>query len=100
MHLSHERNVSLVALAKTRFIEEHAGRLFCEACGFDFCKKYGERGIDFIEVHHKKFISVRTKNEPTRIEDLVMLCSNCHSILHRYQPWLSMEELEQLISRF
>lgn len=98
-HLSHERNVEIVALAKEEFKANHFGRLYCEKCGFDFSEKYGERGNDFIEVHHIKAISKRKRNEQTKVEDLVMLCSNCHSIVHRKQPWLSMSELEEILSK-
>lgn len=99
VHMTHERNASLVAIAKDIFKNNHNGRLFCEICGFDFSKQYGQRGKDFIEVHHKKAISYRNKNEATKVEDLVMLCSNCHSIVHRKQPWLTMSELERIIEK-
>ena len=96
-HLTHERNKEVVSLAKFRFKVNHSGRLFCEKCGFDFSLKYGERGFDFIEAHHIKPISARTKNEITKVEDIVLLCSNCHNIVHRKRPWLSMAELEEII---
>lgn len=96
-HVAHERNTEVVELAKARFKLKNDGRLFCEKCGFDFSRKYGVRGSDFIEAHHTKAISQRIKNEPTRIEDLVMLCSNCHRIVHLTKPWLTMDELEDII---
>ena len=97
-HLAHERNAEIVALAKEHFKATHSGRLYCEKCGFDFSEKYGERGADFIEVHHTKAIAKRKKSEQTKIEDLAMLCSNCHSVVHRKQPWLTMDELEEIIN--
>ncbi len=96
-HLAHERNAEVVSLAKLQFKENHSGKLFCEKCGFDFSVKYGERGTDFIEAHHIKPLAQRTENEITRVEDIVLLCSNCHSIVHRKQPWLSMAELEAIL---
>ena len=80
------------------FKANHHGRLFCEVCGFDFREKYGERGDDFIEAHHIKPIAVRNKNEATKVEDIVLLCSNCHSIVHRIQPWLTIPQLKQIIN--
>ncbi len=97
-HLAHERNTEIVILAKEQFKADHSGRLYCEKCGFDFSKKYGERGTDFIEVHHTKAIAKRKRNEQTKIEDLAMLCSNCHSMIHRKQPWLTMDELEEILN--
>lgn len=99
IHISHERDEKIVALAKEKFKLNHSGKLFCEQCGFNFAEKYGERGEDFIEVHHTKFISNRKENEVTNVEDLVMLCSNCHSIVHRKLPWLSMTELKNILKK-
>lgn len=95
-HLIHERNLEVVELAKSRFKANHGGMLFCENCGFDFSKKYGERGLGFIEAHHTKPLSEMTEATMTRVEDLVMLCSNCHSIIHLRKPWLTMNELKKL----
>ena len=97
-HRSHERNKEVVNAAKSMFKANHHGRLFCEVCGFDFREKYGERGDDFIEAHHIKPIAVRNKNEATKVEDIVLLCSNCHSIVHRIQPWLTIPQLKQIIN--
>ncbi len=56
----------------------------CMVCGFDFQKKYGDRGNGFIEVHHKKPVSTLKKD--TKInpqKDMAVVCSNCHRIIHR-----------------
>ena len=36
-------------------------------------------------------------NEKTKIEDIVMLCSNCHSMVHRRKPWTTKEDLKKLL---
>ena len=69
----------------------------CECCGFDFEKTYGERGRDFIEVHHAVPVSELKAGQKLRMNDLRLLCSNCHRIVHRRQPWLSVEEVQTLI---
>lgn len=96
-HLSHERNTEVVNTAKEMFKATHQGRLFCEVCRFDFKERYGDYGADFIEAHHIKPISARNKNEPTKVEEIVLLCSNCHSIVHLKQPWLSIQQIKQLL---
>ena len=57
----------------------------CQVCGLKFAKLYGEElGQGFIEVHHLIPISSRRgeyKIDP--ITELVPLCSNCHSMIHR-----------------
>jgi predicted HNH restriction endonuclease len=70
--------------------------LFCEICEFDFESEYGERGKDYIEAHHKKPISELDEEVILRIEDLAMVCSNCHGMLHR-PPWITIEGLKEII---
>ena len=82
--------------AKERFIKEH-GKLYCEVCGFDFTEKYGELGKSFIEAHHLKPVSELKEGEKTNINDLVMVCSNCHSMIHRHKEKLSRENLKSIL---
>ncbi|MBX9448998.1 MAG: HNH endonuclease [Taibaiella sp.] len=95
-HILRERNPKLVRLAKLSF-KQKFGKLFCVICDFDFTIKYGDIGNDFIEAHHIKPISEIKENEKTKIEDLIMVCSNCHRMLHRKRPWLNKEELKKLV---
>jgi 5-methylcytosine-specific restriction protein A len=58
----------------------------CRVCGFDFRKMYGDRGKDFIEVHH--LIPVSKLKGPTKVnpkKDMTVLCSNCHRMIHRFK---------------
>ena len=79
-HTQRERDARLVERAKKRFRKAH-GRLFCEACGFDFQVKYGSLGKDFIEAHHVTPLTEGPRT--TRPDDLLMLCPNCHRMVHR-----------------
>lgn len=97
-HIFKERNPRLVLEAKKNFKKEN-GKLYCEVCGFDFENKYGDIGIDFIEAHHIKPLSDMEEESETRVEDLVMLCSNCHKMIHRKRPWLSKNKLSELINK-
>lgn len=95
-HITYERSASLVKLAKQIFLEKH-GHFFCQVCGFDFEKVYGEVGKGFIEAHHTIPVSQMKKGDSTKVDDIAMVCSNCHKMLHRKQPWLSMDELSKLL---
>lgn len=95
LHKKRERNPKLIKEAKSLFVSKHS-RLYCEACKFDFQQVYGDRGIDFIEGHHKKLISEMKEGEKTKIEDIAMLCSNCHRMIHRKPP-ISVEELSEIV---
>lgn len=60
----------------------------CQCCGMDFAEIYGEAlGANFIEVHHLKLISTfKTEGIPEDfVENLVPLCSNCHSMIHHIE---------------
>ena len=96
LHTYRERDSKLVALKKRRVLDD-GGRLVCEVCGFDFEMTYGSRGQQFIECHHTKPLSELKTGETTRIDDLALLCSNCHRMIHRKRPWLSISDLRQLV---
>ncbi len=95
-HLRRERNVKLIRQAKNEFIKKN-GHLYCEVCKFDFEKSYGELGKDFIEAHHIKPVSQMKDNERTKVEDILMVCSNCHSMIHRKKPWLKKEQIKKFL---
>ena len=95
-HKFRERNRALIKKAKEIFRRKH-GHLYCQVCDFDFNLAYGEIGADFIEAHHT--VPVSRGERKTKIEDIAMVCSNCHKMLHRKRPWLEMEQLKNLVSR-
>lgn len=81
-HLRRERDPRIVE-AKRRSIIDATGKLNCEVCSFDFREVYGQRGDGFCEVHHIVPLSERPCGAQTRLEDLAIVCSNCHRMLHR-----------------
>ncbi len=97
-HIYRERNQKVIQIAKNKFKEKH-GQLYCEACGFDFHKFYGKIGEDYIEGHHSIPVSELKEGDKTKPEDIVLLCSNCHKMVHRKRPWLKKEELKKLINK-
>lgn len=96
-HWIHERNPKIIAIAKDIFKSNHNNKLFCEVCGFNFEEKYGEHGKDFIEGHHTFPISQMEANHKTTPEEIVMVCSNCHRMLHRRRPWITKSDLKNLL---
>lgn len=68
----------------------------CEACGFDFFETYGDHGTDYIECHHRTPLRV-TGSVRTELKDLALICSNCHRMIHRSAPWLSVDAVRGLI---
>lgn len=70
----------------------------CAVCSFDFQAVYGDIGKDFIHVHHvTPLASVGKQYVVNPIEDLLPVCPNCHSMIHRSDPPFSAEEIRKLI---
>jgi 5-methylcytosine-specific restriction protein A len=95
-HRARERNRTLIQSAKRHAMKAN-GNLSCQACGFIFKDKYGVLGDGYIECHHVLPVSTLKPNTKTKLVDIALLCSNCHRMVHRRRPWLSMEDLRLLI---
>jgi 5-methylcytosine-specific restriction enzyme A len=90
---AYERN----PIARKRCIS-HWGS-FCQVCGFDFESIYGEMGQGFIHVHHIIPLSaIKAQYEVNPLTDLIPVCANCHAMIHRTNPPLSVEALRKVIS--
>jgi hypothetical protein len=74
----------------------------CLVCGFSFGEMYGEHGKGFAEVHHiVPLASCEGEHDVDYTTDLVVLCANCHRMIHRnpLQP-LSIQELETIVNAY
>ena len=71
--------------------------LNCEICGFSFLENYGEIGQGYIEAHHKNPLAETKGQRKTKREDIALVCSNCHKMLHRGSQVLQVEELKKLM---
>ena len=91
----YERNIN----NRKKAIELHGTR--CMVCGFDFEITYGERGKDYIELHHLKPLSyIGEEVEVNPRIDLAVVCSNCHRMIHRKRNEIvSIEELKEIIAK-
>ena len=77
LHLQRERNQTLVRKKK-----KEAASLDCEICGFSFSRAYSGAAGDYCEVHHLLPLSKVVHTTRTRMEDLAILCANCHRVVH------------------
>jgi len=76
---------------------EHYGVICC-VCNFEFSTIYGIIGGDYMHVHHIIPLSnIKDKYVVDPIKYLRPVCPNCHSMIHRNDPPLSVEELKRLI---
>lgn len=96
IHRYRERDGGIVARKKRQAMSVH-GRLSCDGCSFDFADSYGACGKGFIECHHTKPVSQMRNGETTRLTDLALVCSNCHRMIHRRVPWLTIDNLRNIL---
>lgn len=89
MHLRRERNRALVGRKKAS-----AASLACEICGFDSASFYG---VDYCEAHHVVPLADLAEGTETTIDDLALVCANCHRIIHSQYPPFPMEEVAEMI---
>ncbi|MBN7124804.1 hypothetical protein BSU01_24370 [Erwinia billingiae] len=72
----------------------------CRGCGFSFADVYGEPGSGFIHVHHiKPLHTVGNGYRLNAINDLILLCPNCHAMVHRTSPVMDIETLRAFHSK-
>lgn len=86
-------------LRQTKILRSRAerGHIACEICEFDFEVVYGALGEGFIHVHHVVPLHFSGAVE-TKLDDLVLLCANCHQMIHRARPdWKTPDELRAVI---
>jgi 5-methylcytosine-specific restriction protein A len=93
-HRRRERDPGLVRRKRAQ-VRRRTGSLACEACGFDSNSEWGVEGI--IDCHHLKPVSELEPGTKTKLSDTRLLCPNCHRLVHSRRPWLSWQELLDLV---
>ena len=95
-HLTRERDVHLVYEAKRRWAYKHDGRLPCEVCETEVGVSVGR---PMIHAHHLSSLGERPEGgSRTRIDELAMLCPNCHAEIHLPRGDGSYRSVEELRS--
>lgn len=92
-HLSRERNLLAVNFVKANRSSK------CNICNLEFREKYGEH---YIEAHHINPISNYNKEYTLDVNDLVLLCPNCHKAVHIYmrKHELNYEAIKNKLQQF
>ena len=102
IHKERERNRKIIEQKKKRVLSE-TGKLICEVCEFDFVSRYGDLGNEFCEVHHKNPLAKVDNETQTSLEDLAIVCANCHRMIHHSQciqpTMMSIEQIKSLIKK-
>ena len=87
--------------AKRAAARNSSGLLECEVCMFVAQDAYlmalfGE----LCEVHHRNPLGdLGAGSTATRLEDLAILCSNCHRAIHQTRPMMTVDEFRDRFRR-
>jgi hypothetical protein len=95
-HLVTERNRGIVKRKKAQ-VKRDKGSLECEVCDLSFAEFYGDVGADFCEVHHRFPLSHLDGPVVPKLDDLTIICSNCHRMIHRTKPMMSVEDFRDFV---
>lgn len=95
-HMARERDSRIIKEKKRVALANNI--LHCEVCEFSFSKIYG---ANFIECHHRTPIS-ESGVTLTSLDDLALVCPNCHRMLHtRFEEkYLTIRELQERIKLY
>lgn len=82
-HRKRERRLRQVKINAAR-ASHPRGRLICEVpgCAFDFGERYGALGEGYAQVHHLRPLAEAGGTVRTKLEDLAVVCANCHAMIH------------------
>jgi 5-methylcytosine-specific restriction enzyme A len=71
----------------------------CGVCGFNFVEVYGKIGEEYIHVHHLiDLASIGEEYDVDPVKDMRPVCPNCHAMLHRTKPAMSIKKLKSLLA--
>lgn len=70
---------------RSRRLRDKAFRIaggICAVCERDYSKLLGGEGVRVLQVHHKRMLSKSEAETKTTLNDLAVVCANCHLLLH------------------
>lgn len=96
----HRSRESALRRKKIESVLARDGALRCEVpgCGFHFEAAYGDLGRGFAVVHHRDPLGSGDVRR-TRLEDLAIVCANCHAMVHLGGGTRALEEIGRAMER-
>lgn len=101
IHKSRERDQRIVQL-KLQEASENNIHLTCEVCGLSMKTIYGSYGENVCEVHHRTplFLLHDDESTDTSLDDLAILCPNCHRVIHRdKENPITVDQLREIVQQ-
>lgn len=95
VHFSRERKPQRDKKLRA-FIKEHK-KVFCEACGTEGERYDLSKPERVFEVHHNIPLSKAAGIIETKLDDLSVLCANCHRAIHAHDPVPSVDDFKKTL---
>ncbi len=71
----------------------------CSVCDRDFSKVLNGEGTRVLQVHHRRQMASLDTPRVTKIEDLAVVCANCHLLIHlNPKRAISVERLRKMLA--
>ena len=67
---------------RLRDLAFRAANNICSVCDRDFSTMLDGRGVLVLQVHHRLQLASRDAPSVTKLSDLVVVCANCHLLIH------------------
>lgn len=96
-HRVRDRDRAMVTKKKEQALLQ-LGRLECEVCNMNFATTYGSWGEGYIECHHVVPLAEAPAPRRVTLADLILVCANCHRVLHRGSPPPAPTDVRNLFS--
>jgi len=93
IHRIRERKAGLKKDYIAKYLKTHKA-LECELCGLKPEKDYGDLGTSLLELHHKTPLNKLTEERSTQLDDVMLVCPNCHRALHKGDAERNLELLK------
>lgn len=95
----YERNAHNRKICINYYKKKNDGKVFCQICGFDFAKVYGEVFQNIIHVHHKTpLYKVKQSYVLNPQKDLIPVCPNCHIVIHsKKDDFYTIDEVKDFL---
>lgn len=71
----------------------------CEICSFNYQEFYHKITKNYLEAHHLNPIHKRKHSEKTKLEEIALVCSNCHRIIHTEEPPIELDRMRKRLNK-
>lgn len=100
IHAYKERDRAFAKRVREYYRQKNKGYLSCEACGMMPNQVYGAQGESCMEAHHKVPIEQLQPDSVTLVNEMAVVCANCHRIIHSNKPCLTIQEVRCLLRQY